>query len=75
MSKAQESSTDKNAIDLGSDFSGGIMDKKPNWVNLTNLDGPMDDSLANRLLYKVWHFIYFFFTIENIDSKFYALFH
>ncbi|XP_053404528.1 extracellular matrix-binding protein ebh-like [Mercenaria mercenaria] len=53
MAKTQGSSTDKNVLDLGTEFqNNGILEKKPNWVNLAQLDGPSEDSLTNRFLYK-----------------------
>ncbi|WAR27782.1 hypothetical protein MAR_013486 [Mya arenaria] len=48
MSKFRESSTDKAPP------AGGLPepDQKRKWVNLAQLDGPLDDALADRLAYK-----------------------
>lgn len=67
MAKTRERSIDKDMLDLGTEYhDGGIIEKKPNWVNLAQLDGPTDDSLANRLLYKV----IIFYCILKIISEF-----
>lgn len=59
MAKTREKSIDKDLLDLGAEYhDDGIIDKKPNWINLAQLDSPTDDSLANRLLYKVMGFCY-----------------
>ncbi|KAL4220263.1 hypothetical protein ACF0H5_020670 [Mactra antiquata] len=49
MAKNRESSTDRDYAMPGGDFGD---EKKPNWVDLAHLDSPMEDSLANQLIYK-----------------------
>ena len=54
MPKSRALSTDKEYADIG--YEVPVTDsvkKTPNWVNLAQLDGPLDDSLANNLVYKV----------------------
>lgn len=54
MSKERKASTEKDYAELG--YEVPVTDsvkKTPNWVNLVQLDGPLDDSLASKLAYKV----------------------
>ena len=49
MSKLRESSPDPDGLDLVDPYDT----KKPNWINLAQLDSPIDDNLVKNLLYKV----------------------
>lgn len=54
MPVSRKPSTEKDYADLG--YEVPVTDsikKTPNWVNLAQLDGPLDDSLVNKLVYKV----------------------
>lgn len=55
MSKGgRESSTEKDYAELGYEVPNtGSTKKVPNWVKLVQLDGPLEDSLVNNLVYKV----------------------
>lgn len=68
MSKLRETSTDKDLKDLGTDF---IDDRKPDWVDHAHLDAPLEESLANRLIYKVkYAFFSRFFRLYKTESQF-----
>lgn len=54
MPASRKTSAEKDYADLGYEVPVTDSTKKtPNWVNLAQLDGPLDDSLVNNLVYKV----------------------
>ena len=53
MSKTNETK-EKDVVALNEKLNSmATMKSPPNWVNLAQLDGPLEDSLLNRFLYKV----------------------
>ena len=59
MSKVQETTAQPDDLGLVDPFDTDIP-KKPNWVDLAQLNAPIDDNLVNNLLYKVRTFPSFF---------------
>lgn len=78
MFKHRESSTDKDvhAKDIGYGFPDTLpTDRKRKWVNLAQLDGPLDDALMDGIGFKVRFLHVVIYANRFVKRTLHALIH